>query len=158
MDCLMCQQNRSGKHSRQSPPPVYAVRKETMGCSHPALCFILNLVYQFLRITSASLNDICPSTFNVAVMSFRCKVLVKLQFQISRDPARWGAVQQISSTLRCQEFQDKLDTQNSPFYITPRTHTHQEREGTPPLSITRIYKRERDIKRERVCVCVCVCV
>ncbi len=126
--------------------------------SHPAHCFILNLVYQFLRITSASLNDICPSTFNVAVMSFRCKVLVKLQFQISRDPARWGAVQQISSTLRCQEFQDKLDTQNSPFYITPRTHTHQEREGTPPLSITRIYKRERDIKRERVCVCVCVCV
>ena len=33
MDCSMCQQNRSGKHSRRSPPPVYAVRKETMGCS-----------------------------------------------------------------------------------------------------------------------------
>jgi len=90
----------------------------------------------------SSLNDICPNTFNLAVMSFHCKVLVKLQFQISRDPVRWGTVQQISSTLRCQEFQD-TDTQNSPpFYITPRTHTHQEGEGTPPLSITHMYKRE----------------
>ncbi len=125
---------------------------------HPALCFILNLVYQFLSITSASLNDICPSTFNVAVMSFRCKVLVKLQFQISRDPARWGAVQQISSTLRCQEFQDKLDTQNSPFYITPRTHTHQEREGAPPsLDHTHIQTRERHKQITCTCVCVFVC-
>jgi len=98
-----------------------------------------------LPVTFSPLSEIRNSMDS----SWLCQQHEKMQFQISKLSRSFcsGAVWQIGSTLRCQEFQERIHSNSPHPFSTTHPHNVQHislsREGTPPLSRSHTHTNER---------------